>query len=238
MVDCDTLLKLSYGMCIISAKKGNEINGCIINTVFQVTPEPPVIAVSLSKQNLTSDFISSSRCFAVSILSVDAPLDFISKFGFRTGKIFNKFEGINYKTVQTGAPIITDYSVAFIEAEVINSIDVISHTLFIAKVVNCETLDNLKCPMTYEYYRDVKCGRTPRTAATYHQEKEIGEKGIIKTEGKNNMKKYKCILCGYIYDPKVGDPSNGVAAGTAFEDIPDDWTCPDCGAPKDQFEPL
>jgi rubredoxin len=51
------------------------------------------------------------------------------------------------------------------------------------------------------------------------------------------MKRYKCLLCGYIYDPQIGDPDNGVDPGTAFEDIPDDWTCPECGAPKDQFEP-
>lgn len=52
------------------------------------------------------------------------------------------------------------------------------------------------------------------------------------------MKKYKCSVCGYIYDPAVGDPDNGIDAGTAFEDLPDDWTCPDCGVEKDMFEPL
>jgi rubredoxin len=52
------------------------------------------------------------------------------------------------------------------------------------------------------------------------------------------MKKYKCTVCGYIYDPAIGDPDNGIDAGTAFEDIPDDWTCPDCGVEKDMFEPL
>lgn len=50
------------------------------------------------------------------------------------------------------------------------------------------------------------------------------------------MDKYECSVCGYIYDPADGDPDNGVAAGTKFEDIPDDWTCPVCGAEKDQFE--
>jgi rubredoxin len=52
------------------------------------------------------------------------------------------------------------------------------------------------------------------------------------------MKKYKCLICGYEYDPEVGDPANGVAPGTAFEDIPDDWTCPVCGASKDDFEEI
>jgi rubredoxin len=51
------------------------------------------------------------------------------------------------------------------------------------------------------------------------------------------MDKYVCTICGYIYDPALGDPENGVAVGTAFEDLPDDWVCPVCGADKDQFEP-
>ena len=52
------------------------------------------------------------------------------------------------------------------------------------------------------------------------------------------MKKYKCIICDYIYDPAVGDPDNGIAPGTAFEDLPEDWLCPDCAVDKDEFEPM
>jgi len=50
------------------------------------------------------------------------------------------------------------------------------------------------------------------------------------------MDKYKCLVCGYIYDPKAGDPDNGIAAGTSFEALPDSWVCPECGVGKDQFE--
>lgn len=52
------------------------------------------------------------------------------------------------------------------------------------------------------------------------------------------MKKYECGPCGYVYDPAVGDPDNGVAPGTAFEDLPADWVCPICGAGKDEFKPV
>ncbi len=51
------------------------------------------------------------------------------------------------------------------------------------------------------------------------------------------MQKYRCLICGYIYDPVAGDPDNEVVSGTAFEDLPDDWICPECGAGKDEFEP-
>jgi rubredoxin len=49
--------------------------------------------------------------------------------------------------------------------------------------------------------------------------------------------KYRCTVCDYLYDPEVGDPDNGVEPGTAFEDLPDDWVCPECGVEKDMFEP-
>ena len=52
------------------------------------------------------------------------------------------------------------------------------------------------------------------------------------------MSQYRCLLCGYVYDPTAGDPSNGVEPGTAFEELGDDWACPECGAGKDEFEPI
>ncbi|MDI6851103.1 MAG: rubredoxin [bacterium] len=52
------------------------------------------------------------------------------------------------------------------------------------------------------------------------------------------MKKYRCTICGYVYDPAVGDPDGGIAPGTPFEQIPDDWVCPICGASKEDFEPI
>ncbi|MHC4854817.1 MAG: rubredoxin [Planctomycetota bacterium] len=50
--------------------------------------------------------------------------------------------------------------------------------------------------------------------------------------------KYKCVLCGWIYDPETGDPDSGIDPGTSFDDLPDDWVCPECGAGKDDFEPV
>jgi rubredoxin len=52
------------------------------------------------------------------------------------------------------------------------------------------------------------------------------------------LQKYECVICGYIYDPAEGDPDNGVVAGTAFADLPEDWVCPLCGATKDDFQPV
>ena len=234
MIDLESLFKLSYGMCIISSKKNDGFNGCVVNTVFQITPEPPMIAGSVNKTCLTHEYIVASKVFTVSILSQETLMPFIRRFGFRSGRDINKFEAVNCRTGQTGVPIILENTAGFLEAEVIESIDVITHTLFIAKVTACGTLDDKKEPMTYAYYRDIKKGKTPKTAATYIETKSKAKK----EEGVKNMKKYECLICGYIYDPAVGDPDNGVEPGTAFEDLPDNWVCPECGADKDEFEPV
>jgi rubredoxin len=57
-------------------------------------------------------------------------------------------------------------------------------------------------------------------------------------ERRKKMQKWQCSVCGYIYDPEQGDPDNGINPGTSFEDLPEDWTCPVCGASKDQFEKM
>ena len=231
-MDLESLFKLNYPMCIICSKKDGKFSGCIVNTVFQIVPEPPMVAVSLNKQSLTHEYIKDSRVFTISVLCESTPLEFIGRFGFRTGRDIDKFEKVRYKIGQTGAPIVLDNAASFIEAEVIEAVDVETHTLLISKITACETIDDSKIPMTYTYYRDVKGGRTPRTAATYIKEKKNTKPRRLK------MKKYKCLMCGYIYDPAVGDPDNNVKAGTAFEDLPGDWVCPECGAGKDEFEPI
>jgi flavin reductase (DIM6/NTAB) family NADH-FMN oxidoreductase RutF len=181
MLDLESLFKLNYGMCIVSSKKNNRFNGCIVNTVFQLTPEPPMVAASINRQCLTHEYITDSKVFTVSILSQGAPMSFIGGFGFKSGRNTDKFERVSYKMGQAGAPIILDNTVAFLEAEVTESIDVITHTLFIAKIVACETLDEDAEPMTYNYYRDIKHGRTPKTAATYVK---VKPKAKLKEGGK------------------------------------------------------
>jgi len=220
------LHKIGYGLYVVSSIKGDRINGQIANTVFQVTSEPPTVAVSINKSNLTHEFIKDSRVFAASILAQDTPLSFIGRFGFKSGRDMDKFEGIGYKRGETRAPVVTDNTLAYLEARVKQDVDAGSHTIFIGDLVEAEVLKEGE-PMTYAYYHLVKRGSTPRTAPTYHEEKkEVAAK----------MAKYRCTVCGYIYDPELGDPDGGIAPGTSFEDVPDDWECPVCGAAKSEFE--
>jgi len=84
--------------------------------------------------------------------------------------------------------------------------------------------------MTYAYYHEVKKGLSPKTAPTYIREGAMPEKNEAKASS------YKCTVCGYIYDPAKGDPDGGIKPGTPFEQIPDTWVCPVCGADKSVFE--
>jgi rubredoxin/flavin reductase (DIM6/NTAB) family NADH-FMN oxidoreductase RutF len=225
-VDIRALHKCSYGLYVVSSRRGDRLNGQISNTVFQVTSAPPTIAVSINKQNLTHEFITESKVFTASILSQDTPLSFIGHFGFKSGRDIDKFEDIDYKTGETGAPVVIDNALAYLEGKVLRGTDVRTHTIFVAELVGADIVKEGE-PMTYAYYHQVKRGTTPKTAPSYIEErKEVSLK----------MAKYECTVCGYIYDPEEGDPDGGIKPGMPFEELPDDWVCPVCGASKDQFE--
>jgi ferric-chelate reductase [NAD(P)H] len=170
-MDTKALTKLGYGLYVVTSIKDHKLNGQIANTVFQVCSEPPIIAVALNKQNLTNEFVSASDVFAVSVLSEETPLSFIGAFGFKTGRDVDKFKGVDYRLGETGAPIVLDNALAYLEARVINKIEVGTHTIFIGQIVAADILKEGK-PMSYDYYHMVKRGTTPKTAPTYIQEKK------------------------------------------------------------------
>lgn len=225
-MDLKTLYKVSYGLYVVSSKYGDKLNGQIANTVFQTTSDPPTISVCLNKKNLTHEIIQKSKVFSVSILAKDTPLKFIGDFGFKTGRETDKFKEVKYKTGVTGAPIVLENAVGYLEAEVINSLDVGTHTIFIGKVVEAQTISDAE-PMTYAYYHEIKRGTSPPTAPTYIKEEK---------PAKPTLPKYRCTVCGYIYDPEKGDPDSGIKPGTPFEELPENWVCPICGADKSAFE--
>jgi flavin reductase (DIM6/NTAB) family NADH-FMN oxidoreductase RutF len=165
------LHKLSYGLYVITSKKGDRLNGQIANTVFQIASEPPTIAVSINKNNLTWEFIKESRVFAVSVLCQDTPLSFIGHFGFKSGKDVDKLDGINYKIGQTKAPVVIDNTASYLEAKVTGEMDVGTHTIFVGELVDADVLSKKPC-MTYDYYHQVKRGVTPRTAPSYVEEEK------------------------------------------------------------------
>ncbi|MFV9644707.1 MAG: flavin reductase family protein [Desulfobacterales bacterium] len=165
-MDLKALYNISYGIYVVSSKKEDRINGQIANTVFQITSKPPTIAVSINKENLTYSFILESKLFTVSILSTETPMEFIGLFGFRSGREIDKFESIDYQVGVTGAPIVLENSIGYIETEVINILDVGTHVVFAGKVVDAQILKDGE-PMIYAYYHKVKGGKAPKAAPTY-----------------------------------------------------------------------
>jgi flavin reductase (DIM6/NTAB) family NADH-FMN oxidoreductase RutF/rubredoxin len=224
-LDLKALHKISYGLYIITSQKGERINGQVANTVFQISNDPATVAVSINKQNLTNEFIRESKVFGVSILAQEAPLSLVGQFGFKSGRDVDKFENVNYRLGASGVPCLLDHVLACLEAEVIQEVDAGTHHIFIGRITGAEVFVE-GIPMTYAHYHQVKRGSVPKTAPAYVPKQ---------MERKEKMDKYVCNVCGYEYDPDQGDPENGIAPGTPFDKLPDDWACPVCGVGKDEF---
>jgi flavin reductase (DIM6/NTAB) family NADH-FMN oxidoreductase RutF/rubredoxin len=236
-MDIEAFFKITYGLYIVSSKDGGNYNGHISNTVFQITADPPRFAVGSHKHNLTTSYIEKSGVFSVSVLQENVSLEFFGPWGFKSGRNIDKFRGTSYKLGKTGVPIVLDKTIAYIECEVTDRIDTGTHILFIGKVIDAEILLPGIKPLTYSHYREVIKGLSPQNSPTFIP--DIKEK-IIHHEpdipiSPDKPAQYQCSVCGYIYDPEEGDPHAGIPPGTAFEDLPDDWTCPICGVSKTDF---
>lgn len=206
---------ISYGMYVVTTNYNDKNVGCFINTLTQITSNNPIISISLNKDNYTNEAIKNTKRFAVSILSIDINKDVISKFGYFSSKDIDKFDGIKYEKVNN-LPVVIDNICSYIICEVINVIDAETHDIFLARVIETKKISD-KEPMTYKYYHEVLKGKAPKKAPTY-----------IEEEKTSTSIKYRCIICGHIYDEEK--------EGIKFEDLPDDWKCPICGASKDKFE--
>lgn len=205
---------MTYGMFVLSTKDDGRDVGCIVNTVTQITSESMIISVSINKNNFTNQAIKKNKKFAVTILSQVTNPEVIGKFGFFSSKDVNKFEA--FKTIREDDFAILDENICgFMICELVQVIDVDTHDIFLAKVLNCKKLSEL-LPMTYSFYHSNIKGKAPKTAPTYIE------------ENAGNGKNYSCTICGHIYDEEV--------EGVKFEDLPGDWTCPICGVGKNLFK--
>jgi len=167
MMNYESFNKISYGLYLVCSGTGIKSSGYVSNTVIQVSSKPPQFAVACSKNNLTAKLIAESKSFSISVLEKSTRPGLIGLFGFRTGSKVDKFSSVGYIEGETGAPIVTDDTIAWFECKLIKSMDVGTHILFIGQVLNSELLDTEKEPMTYSYYKKVKKGIAPPNAPTY-----------------------------------------------------------------------
>ncbi len=184
--EANALFKLSYGLFVLTAKNGEKDNGCIINTVMQITDIPKRIIVSVNKQNYTHDMILKSGEFNVSILSTDVPFEIFQKFGFASGRDTDKFTGFDkIQRSENDIYYLTEFANSYISGKVINVIDCGTHTMFVADVTNAKVLSDIPS-VTYQYYFD-----------------HIKPKPKAATEKK---KGFVCKICGYVYEGETLPP--------------------------------
>jgi flavin reductase (DIM6/NTAB) family NADH-FMN oxidoreductase RutF/rubredoxin len=171
--------KISYGLFVLTARDGDKDNGCILNTVAQVAYMPDRMIIAVNKKNYTHDMILKTGEFNVSILSQEAKFDVFKQFGFQSGRDVNKFEGVSFKRAENGIAYLEENCNAYITAKVLQTIDVSSHTLFIADPTGGALLSEVPS-LTYQYYFD-----------------HIKPKPEKKEEKKTG---WICKICGYIYE--------------------------------------
>lgn len=162
------LFDLNYGLYIVTSQIGETFSGCVVNTVTQITAEEkPKLIVAIHKENFTSELILKSKKINISVLSQNADMLLIGKFGFRTGRDFDKLEGTEYKIGKNNMPVITEQVVSYMECKVLEVEDCHTHYLFILELQEAEKINKQDEPMTYAYYHHVIKGKTPPKASSY-----------------------------------------------------------------------
>ena len=202
-MDNKTMYKLSYGVFVLGTRVDDKINACITNTCMQIASDPTRIAICCINANYTCELLKKSGSFALTLLDQTCTFETIKLFGFQSGRDVDKFANITPAFDCNNNPYIPWQSCGVISGRVIDSIDLGSHTMFIATIDDMEVLSD-NDPLTYADYQN-----------------NVKPKPQIDKQKK--IKAWKCKICGYIYEGS---------------ELPDDFLCPTCGHPKDDFEPI
>ncbi len=221
-MNVDILFNLCYGMHVIGVNDNGRPTGCIVNTVIQVTNVDPIVALSISKDNYTTDIVLQTKQFSVSILSDKTSPSVISALGFSCGKDKNKFDTVKHKFIGDNIPIVDDNCCGYLLCDIISVTDAETHLVILARV--SDTLSGTgKCPMTYKYYHEVVKGKAPKNAPTYVDPSEQAASSTEQVDTAKSSDSSVCDICGYTYH---GDISAE----------PDSYTCPLCGVDKSHFK--
>ena len=182
-MDQKVMYALSYGLFVLSARRGEKDNGCITNTAIQVTAEPNRIAIAVNKANYTHDMVLETGKFTVSVLSEDAKFELFQRFGFQSGRDVDKLADFQEHIARDGNGVVyvTQGTNAWISCQVVSTMDLGTHTLFVADVLDGGVLSQAPSA-TYAYYQaNIK----PKPAAP---------------AGESSKKRWVCTICGYVYE--------------------------------------
>lgn len=210
-MDPKAFFQFSYGVYLVATCLDGQDNGCIINTACQVTSSPARLSVTVNKDNLTCDMIQKSGHFAVHVITGDAHMEFIGRYGFRSGREVRKFAGMDISRSPEGDPVLLDSPEvgAAVSCRVISSLDVGTHIVFVGEVTQA-IVTGYGWPLTYADYHLVKKGVTPPKASSYQ--------APAPADGKP---RWRCMVCGYIHEGETPPEK-----------------CPGCGQGPEKFEKI
>ncbi len=209
-LDLSAFYKVTYGLYIVSSIHQEKAAGCVVNTLVQVTAEPAKMAVAISKKNTTCAVLEQSGVFAAVALTQDTKQELLKVFGFQSSAKIDKFSGISVGIDKNGIPYPMENIAARFSCRVVDRLDLGTHFLFVGEAEEAEIIceDPL---LTYEHYRLIRKGGTPKNAPSYQKPLPKRKMG------------YRCTACGYLLETDT---------------LPSDFVCPVCGVGADKFEQL
>ncbi|MDR3216924.1 MAG: flavin reductase [Clostridiaceae bacterium] len=231
-MDIKALKNISCGLYLITSHVGNHYNGCIANTLLQVTSTPIKLSVTLNKKNATCEYIKRSGHFTATVVSEASDIvGPVALFGFFSGHDRDKFANDPEGNPTMGCALdklenkyVTDGMSTVFSVRVTSALDIDTHIMFVGELIDAKILND-EAPMTYDYYRNVKNGTTPPRASSYALDgvdakapQSGGEEPVVP-----KVKRWRCSKCGHIYDGNT---------------IPDGYVCPTCQADKTFFNIL
>ena len=175
--DLTALFNIGYGLYVVTSKDGDKDNGLIVNTVSQVTNTPNRIAVTINKENYSHHIIKQTGVMNVNCLDTSAPFSVFQRFGFQSGRVADKFDGIDELRSDNGLRFLPRYINSFMSLKVDSYVDLDTHGMFICSVTEARVMGD-KETMTYTYYQN-------------------NVKPKPQVEGK---KGYVCKVCGWVYE--------------------------------------
>ena len=167
---------IGYGVYILTTNSSKK-NGCVVNSVAQITSSPARVMVCVNKENYSCSEIQKSKVFNLSILDMTTAFSLIEKFGFSSGKDVDKFENFSdYDLAENGVPYITKHTNSYLSLKVVQTNDVGTHMMFVCDIEKDVVLNSNES-ITYAYYQNK-----------------------LKPQKKTNKTVWVCSVCGYVYE--------------------------------------
>ena len=176
--DTSALHQIGYGLYVLTTKDGVRDNGCIVNSVMQVTSAPVAVAVAVNKQNYTCDIIRKNGVFNINSLTEDTPFELFRHFGYQSGRDTDKFAGCVPDRSENGLIVLSKHSRGFLSLSVKEETDLGTHMMFLCVPMDGKLLSNAET-VSYSYYQ--------KNIKPKHPQPEK-KKGLI------------CRICGHIYE--------------------------------------